>query len=180
MTYKEDKKVLIGNYDCKIIVDDGVRKAISDNGNFKLSEDEKYLIAVKPGKLSLTCRWMQGKSYPHKHNKILLFPRPHSTHFADWVNAAGDYELKTLPLSKEDQKDYVNPKLEYYDNDLSCIITDQDFLTFLISQQISNKTSLASIDKKGKLKLNGVGEVDVVVRDKNTGLWAYKTFLDRF
>lgn len=113
--------------------------------------------------------------------------------FADWVNAAGDYELKTLPLSKEDQKDYVNPKLEYYVGSLDFVNWEEGFDSkrdvYLGTYSEWNedegirefyyvyvdKTSLASIDKKGKIKLNGVGKVDVVVRDKNTGIWAYET-----
>lgn len=106
--------------------------------------------------------------------------------FTDWINAAGDYDWKDLPLSKDDQKDYVNPKLvymvgeldilDYYDSEKEGYIdysynSDEDTYSYYYL----NKTTKASIDKKGKLKLNGVGEVDVVVRDSITGCLAYNT-----
>ena len=115
-----------------------------------------------------------------------------SGYFTDWINAAGDYDWKDLPLSKDDQKDYVNPKLVYmvgeldildaYDSEKEGYIGyryysyyDDGNYQYEYKYYYLNKTTKASIDKKGKLKLNGVGEVDVVVRDSITGRWAYNT-----
>ncbi len=56
----------------------------------------------------------------------------------------------SLPLSKEQRGHYINPKLSY---------------------TVSSDTpSIAAIDKKGNLKLKGVGRVRVTVKDLNTNV----------
>lgn len=74
----------------------------------------------------------------------------------DTTADATDKVWYSLPLTKEQQRSYVNPKLVYE-------VAESDGETY------PRKTSLASIDKTGKIKLNGVGRIYVRVYDANTG-----------
>ncbi len=126
-----------------------------------------YMVALKEGKTTAT---VYGNFY-------------------EWIDAAGDYSVKTLPLSKDDRKIYVNPKLEYMVGTLEILKYHYPEKAGYIGEGYGydredkygyyyyylDKTPLASVNNKGALKLNGAGEVDVVVRDKTTGVLAYNT-----
>lgn len=77
--------------------------------------------------------------------------------FYDYEEDLSDYELVSykLPLSKELQKKYATPKLMYdvWGGDTS--------------------EKIATIDKKGKLTLKGVGQIEIFVYDSFSGENAY-------
>lgn len=92
-------------------------------------------------------------------------------------NAAADSYDRVwynLPLTKEQQVNYVNPKLVYkvgvYSNNYK---GTKGYIGYYDGYLY--ETSLASIDKKGKIKLNGVGEVVVLVYDQNTNYYTTET-----
>lgn len=86
----------------------------------------------------------------------------------------------SLPLTKEQQKNFVNPKLVYHVG--VPYYSWQGDKGYLGSYYDENEgewfylysSSLASADKKGKVKLNGVGKVVVGVTDTNTGVSTWK------
>lgn len=86
---------------------------------------------------------------------------------------ATDGNWYSLPLTKDQQKSYVNPKLSYYVGKSYGSNQGSEGLIGYFDGIYLYKTSLASVDKKGKIKLNGVGAVTVVVYDTNTKLSAY-------
>lgn len=83
---------------------------------------------------------------------------------ADKAADADDYVEKELPLDKTLQNDYVNPKLKYYVGTISSV-KSKDTLVRLSYNVYLNKTSIASINAKGKITLKGVGRVYVAAYD---------------
>lgn len=70
-----------------------------------------------------------------------------------------DYLLFTLPLNKEQQKTYLNPKLNYTVYD--AWIDEHG----IIGREYEKVSAKASVDKKGNMVLKGVGLVAVVIYD---------------
>ena len=82
-----------------------------------------------------------------------------------------------LPLTRDQQKLYVNPKLTYSVGVVSKRYLGEKDLLQSFEGGYLYKSSLASIDKKGKLKLSNPGVVTVFVTDTNTGCWASEEIL---
>jgi len=93
-----------------------------------------------------------------------------------------DYIRRQLPLAKADQATYISPKLTYY-------VTNQIGYSSLsasgyVSLQTNSgvlcfnpKTERASIDKKGRISLKGVGQIYVIAYDSETKEYTVKELL---
>lgn len=81
-----------------------------------------------------------------------------------------DYIWRTLPLTKEEQGTYINPKLTYYVTDNVYEEADQDDKTQLkIGGYVFRPVSkIAAVDKKGNISLKGVGLVYVLAYNADT------------
>lgn len=104
------------------------------------------------------------------------------------LSTTGDYNLKvsnedaegfdrtilSLPLSKEDADVYQAPKLGYF---AVSSLSYRDVKTKEYSVKIGNrfysKSAIATVDKKGKVTLKGVGEVFIIAFDSYTGKYGF-------
>lgn len=106
-------------------------------------------LTDKKATVSVDASYLQGLSYSDKD----------------------DFIWRTLPLSKDDQKSYLNPKLEYYAMSTSYYSYDYDGLMDAVKHD-RNKSALATVDKKGNVTLKGAGWVYIYAVDpatKNVG-----------
>ena len=108
-------------------------------------EHHEYTVKLtdKKATVSVDASYLQGLSYSDKD----------------------DFIWRTLPLSKDDQKSYLNPKLEYYAMSVSGY--DYDSLMDDVKHDWG-KSSLATVDKKGNVTLKGAGDVYIYAVDPAT------------
>ncbi|MDE7130188.1 MAG: Ig-like domain-containing protein [Lachnospiraceae bacterium] len=121
----------------------------TEKTNVYEKDDEYYVnISAKKVPLSVYARFLENKDYSD-----------------EW-----DYVLRTLPLTKDEQTTYINPKLTYYVSDNVYEEEDWEDKTQLkIGGYVFRPTSkIASIDKKGNISLKGVGLVYVLVYNAET------------
>ena len=113
-------------------------------------EDEHvyYLVRLSEGKVSMT---IEGR-FDGKEMDIAM--------------DRGDAFWASLPLNKDLKKIYVDPKLTYAVYEARWEY-DEEEEEWIIAEFVP--TELASVDRKGNVKLEGVGTVYVEVRDTNTG-----------
>lgn len=86
----------------------------------------------------------------------------------------GDTVQYELPLSKDKQNYYVNPKLTYAvgDYETNETIAKKYGYTVKVGNRYFAPSSIATINKSGKITLKGVGTVDVYAYDSDTGIWS--------
>ncbi len=90
----------------------------------------------------------------------------------------GELTLFDLPLNASLTADYCQPKITYYAvEDIGDAVTTKDKThKLLINGKFYAPSAIASIDKKGVMTLKGVGDVNIVAYDSESGL--IKTFTD--
>ncbi len=105
-----------------------------------------------------------------KLNTWLYYPHKDSQEAAD----NGDVLEVPYPISKAEQKTYLNPKMEYFVIDVPRSVEEisdkkNGAFKYYFEGMYFKASKLATMDKKGNLKLKGVGDVVVVARDTISG-----------
>lgn len=133
----------------KVYCADTEDRCVAQGHNKYSHQDDKYTINLsdKKAKLSVDAGYYQNLSY----------------------SDAGDYIWRALPLSKEDQQKYLNPKLEYYVLDYYEDGIAYDGFTDALKAGRVSQSKLATVDKKGNVTVKGAGRVYVHAVDRATG-----------
>ena len=84
---------------------------------------------------------------------------------------ATDYKEYSLPLKGQDAKTYTNPKLQYFVGEYHEDGPQEEYIGTYNGERFY-KTSLATINNKGKITLKGVGYITVIAQDITTGRYA--------
>lgn len=171
-----DYTVYVRNMNRVRSMEKGVRVTYSHNGTVKSFQTTKSQV------LELELHFPEEKVLYDEEQGIYTVPlQAGKTNvsvagkFYEWAeNTAADdndYLWYGLPLTKVQKTNYTDPKREYAVGILQTKYTGEEGLLGEYGKYYLYQTSYASISKKGQLKFTGVGIVDVVVRDKNTGVW---------
>lgn len=81
---------------------------------------------------------------------------------------ATDYKEYSLPLKGQDARTYTNPKLQYFVGEYHEDGPQEEYIGTYNGERFY-KTSLATINNKGKITLKGVGYITVIAQDITTG-----------
>ncbi len=84
---------------------------------------------------------------------------------------ATDLKEYSLPLKGQDAKTYTNPKLQYFVGEYREDGPQEEYIGIYNGERVY-KTSLATINNKGKITLKGVGYITVIAQDITTGIYA--------
>lgn len=82
---------------------------------------------------------------------------------------ATDLKEYSLPLKGQDAKTYTNPKLQYFVGEYREDGPQEEYIGIYNGERVY-KTSLATINNKGKITLKGVGYITVIAQDITTGI----------
>ena len=157
-------------------MEDGNKVAVSTAGalkTFKTTKAQEYRL---DGYFDETLKSVENNgrweiAIEQKSTQLLVdgyFREKYSKDYSDEI----DYIVRRLPLAKADQTTYVNPKLTYY-------VTDNFYAgsgsVVVGGYRFAPASKIAKINNKGKISLKGVGVVDVVVYDAETGSYDVET-----
>lgn len=81
---------------------------------------------------------------------------------------ATDYKEYSLPLKGQDARTYTNPKLQYIVGEIREGGTEDEYIGKFNGQYVY-KTTLATINNKGKITLKGAGNITLIVKDTTSG-----------
>jgi hypothetical protein len=140
--------------------DDNI-KVLYDNASYHAK------LTDKSATISAKAKYLQGKDY----------------------SDSADYIWRTLPLSKDDKKQYAEPKLSYFviadgagnstgaysPEDAGKLSKNKDYVWY--GGEWHELSAIATADKKGKITFKGVGKVYIAVVDTDTGRYYDSTSL---
>ncbi len=172
----EEYTVYVRNVSALRTMEDGNKVAVSTAGalkTFKTTKAQEYRL---DGYFDETLKSVENNgrweiAIEQKSTQLLVdgyFREKYSKDYSDEI----DYIVRRLPLAKADQTTYVNPKLTYY-------VTDNFYAgsgsVVVGGYRFAPTSKIAKINNKGKISLKGVGVVDVVVYDAETGSYDVET-----
>ena len=159
-TTTQENEGLLAYFDIdntKVYCDDTEDRCVAQ-GHAKYDHAYTIKLSDKKAKLSVDAAYEQNLSY----------------------SDADDWIWRTLPLSKEDQKKYLNPKLEYYVFD-GYVFDYYDYIEYYGLEGLTDalkagrisQSKRAAVDKNGNVTVKGVGTVYVYAVDRVTENYAY-------
>lgn len=188
-----DYTVYVRNVSGVRTLDDGTQVAVSAVGAVKSFATTKSMVTALD---VATLKYASGAVISNNTVKLSAktvqvttkgeFTQYYEKDTAD-VNNVTDTVWYELPLTKDQQNNYVNPKLNYVitsdyyhqPNDYSSAErAKKDGATIIIGNRYYYPTKIATIAKNGKITLKGVGTVYIWAYDSDTGIWSDGERLD--
>ena len=153
-------------------LDDGSFVVCSKAGNvqtFKTTKAQaKYIGLYFDEKQPVTCDDKSGATSVKLSEKSIKITAKAGFYYKP-ENAAADSRdavYYDLPLNQEQKKIYAEPKLSFYAvNDVSYSNNKEGIYTQQIGDRYYQPSQIAKVDKKGNIKLSGVGGVVIVAYD---------------